>query len=157
MLKPATLYKNEILKKMAEYKYSDDMLYYSGWIGFSLPDISENSNGSNYQFAIVDGDKLIGYFTYQIDWYVSNASCFGLFSFDRNNKIIGIDIYKEIKKIINEYKIHRMSWRMIGGNLIEKHYDKFCKKYNGKKLVLTDAIKDRYGNYHNDIIYEIIF
>lgn len=157
MLKPATLYKNEIQKKMVEYKYSDDMLYYTGWIGFSLPDISENSNSSTYQYAIVDNDKLIGYFTYQIDWYVSSIGSFGLFSFDKNNRIIGIDIYREIKKIINEYKLHRMSWRMIGGNPIEKHYDRFCKRYGGKKFVLTDAIKDRYGKYHDDIIYEIIF
>lgn len=157
MLKPATLYKNEIQKKMAEYSYSDDMMYYTGWIGFSLPDISENSNGSTYQYAIVDNDKLIGYFTYQIDWYVSSVDGFGLFSFDRNNRIIGIDVYREIKKIINEYKIHRMSWRMIGGNPVEKHYDKFCKRYGGKKFVLTDAIKDRYGKYHNDTLYEIIF
>ena len=40
---------------------------------------------------------------------------------------------------------------------IEKHYDKFCKKHNEKKFVLTDVFKDRYGNYHNDVIYEIIF
>ena len=46
---------------------------------------------------------------------------------------------------------------MVGGNPVEKHYDKFCKKYHGKKFVLTDAIKDRYGKYHDDIIYEIIF
>lgn len=25
------------------------------------------------------------------------------------------------------------------------------------KFVFTDAIKDRYGKYHNDITYEIIF
>ena len=46
---------------------------------------------------------------------------------------------------------------MVGGNPVEKHYDKFCKKYHGKKFVLTDAIKDRCGKYHDDIIYEIIF
>ena len=33
---------------------------------------------------------------------------------------------------------------------------KFCKKYNGKKFVFTDCIKDRNGNYHNDVVYEII-
>jgi hypothetical protein len=157
MLKPAILYKNEIQRKMSECCYSDDMLFYGGWIGFTPPEIPENSDGNVYQYAIVDNDKLIGYFTYQIDWYVSNADCFGLFSFDRNNKIIGIDTYGELRKIINEYKIHRMSWRMIGGNPVEKHYDKFCKKYGGKKFILTDAIKDRSGNYHNDVIYEIVF
>ena len=45
---------------------------------------------------------------------------------------------------------------MVGGNPAEKHYDKFCKKYNGKKFIFTDCFKDRNGNYHNDIVYEII-
>ena len=62
----------------------------------------------------------------------------------------------EMEKLVNVYNLHRIEWRMIGGNPIEKHYDKFCKKYNGKKHVLTDVFKDRYGNYHDDIIYEII-
>ena len=48
-------------------------------------------------------------------------------------------------------------WRMVGGNPVEKHYDRFCDRYNGKKFVLTDAIKDRYGIYHTDVIYEIVF
>ena len=46
---------------------------------------------------------------------------------------------------------------MISGNPVEKHYDKFCEKYGGKKFILADAVKDRQGNYHNDVIYEIIF
>ena len=44
----------------------------------------------------------------------------------------------------------------VGGNPVEKHYDKFCQKYHGRKIVLTDAFKDRCGKYRNDVIYEII-
>ena len=105
---------------------------------------------------VVTGGKRIGGNLY-LDWYSSCAHCFGLFSFDRNNRTIGLDVFRELKKIINDYHIHRMEWRMVGGNPVEKHYDKFCQKYHGKKFVLTDAVKDRYGKYHDDIIYEIIF
>ena len=41
-------------------------------------------------------------------------------------------------------------------NKVEKHYDKFCERYNGNKYFLKDAIRDRNGNYHDDIIYEIV-
>lgn len=158
MIKPAILYKDEIKQKMLEYIYTDDMMYYSGWIGNSIPSIEENTDGNLYQYAIVDNDnKLIGYFTYYIDWYSSCVRNFGMFSFDRNNRIIGFDIHHQLKKIINEYHIHRMEWRMVGGNPVERHYDSFCKRYNGKKLTLTDVIKDRCGKYHDNIIYEIIF
>lgn len=47
-------------------------------------------------------------------------------------------------------------WHMISGNPVEKHYDKFCEKYNGHKHILKDAIRDRQGYYHDDVIYEII-
>lgn len=157
MLYPAILYTDEIRKEFAKYIYTDDMIYYTGYLGYSLPQIENKSDGDVYKYAIVDNGKLIGYFTYCINWYSSCASCFGLFSFDRNNKTIGIDVYRELKKIINQYRIHRIEWRMVGGNPVEKHYDRFCKKFNGNKFILTDAVKDRAGKYHNDIIYEILF
>ena len=157
MLVPAILYKDEIRKKFMEYTYTDDMMNYNGCLASGIPNIDECSDASNYQYAIVDNGKLMGYFTFQIDWYSSCINCFGLFSFDRNNKTIGVDVYRELKKIIKDYHIHRMEWRMVGGNPVEKHYDRFCERYHGKKFVLTDAIKDRRGNYHDDVIYEIIF
>ena len=43
------------------------------------------------------------------------------------------------------------------GNPVERHYDNFCRRYNGKKIMLTDVFKDRYGKYHDMAIYEIIF
>lgn len=157
MLVPAILYKDEIHKRFVEYNYTEDMIYYTGYLGNSLPLIKDEDEGGLYQYAIVENGNLIGYFTYQIDWYSSCAHWFGLFAFERRKKIIGIDVYRELRKIINDYHIHRLEWRMIGGNPVEKHYDRFCKKYNGKKFVLTDALKDRHGIYHDDIIYEIIF
>lgn len=156
MLVPAVLFKGEILKKFMEYSYSEDMFYYTGGIGGSIPTIEEKCDGIRFQYAIVDNNKLIGYFEYQVNWYSSCAHCFRLFSFERNNSIIGLDVFREIKKLIKHSCLHRLEWRMISGNPVEKHYDNFCRKYNGKKFVLTDVVKDKYGKYHNDVIYEII-
>jgi hypothetical protein len=92
-----------------------------------------------------------------IDWYSSQAYGFGLFTFKRNNYVVGLDVRRELSKIINQYHIHRIEWSMIGGNPVEKHYDKFCQRYNGKKFIYTDAFRDKNGNYHNNVAYEIIF
>ena len=67
MLKPAILYKDEIVKKVCENMYSIDMMFYSGWIGFDTPEISLNSDGTNYQYAILVKGEVVGYFTYIID------------------------------------------------------------------------------------------
>lgn len=156
MLVPAILFRDEIHKEFMKFSYEDEMMFYSGWLGNNLPEINDNSDEGHYQYAIVDNGKVVGYFDYRINWYNSCAHCFGLYSFDKNNSTIGIDVYRELRKLINKYRLHRIDWRMIGGNPVEKHYDRFMKKYNGKKFVLTDVLKDRQGKYHDDVIYEII-
>lgn len=157
MLIPAIIKKNEILEAFKRYYYSDDMMYETGSLNNWLPNIQEETETGKYQYAIVDSkDNLIGYLDYHVDWYNSCACGFGLISFDRGNPIVGKDLYNELNKLINDYKLHRIEWRMVGGNPIEKSYDKFCSKHKGTKHILKDVIKDKHGKYHNDIIYEII-
>ena len=157
MLIPAILKKDEIQEKVREIFYTEDMMFETGGMENWTPNIVENPDASTFQFAIVNkNNDLLGYFAYCIDWYSSCASRFGLISFDKGNPIVGRDLFREMEKLITEYKLHRIEWRMIGGNPIEKHYDKFCNKYNGNKHVLRDVFKNRLGNYHDDVIYEII-
>ena len=157
MLVPAILFKDKILEEFKKYYYTEDMMYETGGLTNWLPNIQEETESGRFQYAIVDSEnKLLGYLDYHVDWYSSCASRFGLISFDRGNPTVGRDLYSELNKLINDYKLHRIEWRMIGGNPVERHYDKFCEKYNGTKHVLKDAIKDKFGKYHNDIIYEII-
>ncbi len=157
MLVPAMLYKDEITTELKKHIYEDEMLFYSGWNGYNIPTFSDEFDGCDYRYAIVNNDRVIGYFCYTHDMHSKCLHNFGLYSFDRGNPIIGKDVLREIRRILREFKPRRMEWRMIGGNPVERHYDKFCEKYHGKKFVLTDAVRDRKGIYHNDVIYEIIF
>ena len=155
MLVPAILYKDEIHKNMQKYFYTEDMLLETGCMGNWCPEISDCPNDGNIQYAIVDNNgKLIGILFYWIDWYADSVSRFGLFSFDRGNPVIGKDLFEELERLIKRHR--RIEWRMVGGNPVEKHYDKFCFKYNGKKHVLKDGIRDRDGSYRDDVIYEIL-
>lgn len=155
MLVPAITRKIEIENEFAKRFYSDDMYYETGSLENWIPKIS--SNTSRFQYAIIDSnEKLIGYLEYGIDYYASVARNFALISFDKGNPIVGETLFREMLKLINDYKLHRIEWRMIGGNPAERAYDHFVKKYNGRKFILTDAIRDKYGKYHDDVIYEII-
>lgn len=128
MLVPAILFKDKILEEFKKYYYTEDMMYETGGLTNWLPDIQEETESGRFQYAIVDSkQKLLGYLDYHIDWYSSCASRFGLISFDRGNPTVGRDLYSELNKLINDYKLHRIEWRMIGGNPVEKHYDKFCE------------------------------
>lgn len=158
MLIPAIVKKEEILNAFKTHYYTTDMMYETGGLYNWLPEIADNPDIGVFQYAVVSekDNKLIGYIAYTVDWYSSTASRFGIFSFDRGNITMGKDLFNELEKLIHEYKLHRIEWRMVGGNPVERSYDKFCQKYNGKKHILTDAFKDKFGKYHDDIIYEII-
>ena len=155
MLVPAILYKDEIIKCMQKYFYTDDMMYETGCMGNWVPNIVESPEEGCYQWAMVDSnDKLIGFLVYRVDFYVSKAYNFGLFSFDRGNVLVGKDVYTKLEELVNTY--HRVEWRAVGGNPACRGYDNFIKRHNGNKHILKDCIKDRKGDYHDDIIYEIV-
>ncbi len=146
--------KEQIQKGFQKYYYTTDMMYETGCLEQWCPDIPEAPSTGRFDYAIVHNGKLIGYLAYQVDYYASKAYNFGLFSFDRGNALIGRDVYKKINELVNRF--NRVEWRAISGNPACRSYDSFIEKYNGNKHVLKDAIRDRTGNYHDDIIYEIV-
>ena len=155
MLVPAILYKDEIIKCMQKYFYTDDMMFAAGCMDNWVPNIVESPEEGCYQWAMVDSnDKLIGFLVYRVDFYVSKAYNFGLFSFDRGNVLVGKDVYTKLEELVNTY--HRVEWRAVSGNPACRGYDNFIKRHNGNKHILKDCIKDRKGDYHDDIIYEIV-
>lgn len=155
MLVPAILYKEQIVKEFQKYFYTTDMLYEMGCMGNWTPNIFDCPDENQFQYAIVDKNKnLIGYLGYSVDWYTSKAYNFGLFSFDRGNMVIGRDVFDKLEDLVST--LHKIEWRAVGGNPACRAYDNFIKKHNGNKHVLKDSIKDRDGNYHDGIIYEIV-
>ena len=157
MLIPAIVKKDEIKEKIASLYYTEDMTYLAGYRCNWMPNIQDCPDESTFQFAIVnDNLELLGYLGYTIDWYSLSAFGFVIISFDKGNILVGEALFTELEKIIKEYKIHRIEWRMISGNPAERAYDKFLEKYHGTKHILKDVFKDQRGNYHDDIIYEII-
>lgn len=153
MLKPAILYKAEIEKFFAEKLYTEDFFYYVGYPQwFRLPEIKDEENF--YQWAILDGEKVIGYLGYRIDMYTDNVYSFGLLSFDKGNIKLARDVYNKLTELINKH--HRVEWRAIQGNPAIRGYTRFCKKYNGFILTYRDAVKDIDGNYRNEYVFEVV-
>ena len=68
--------------------------------------------------------------------------------------MVGKDVFDKLEELVKIF--HRVEWRAVGGNPACRGYDSFIKKHNGTKHILKDSIKDKSGEYHDDIIYEIV-
>lgn len=155
MLVQAIEYKEQIMKEMQKYFHTIDMLYCNGGMENWVPEIVDCPGWWQFQYAIIDkNENLIGYLEYAVDWYASKAYNFGLFSFSRGNVLIGRDVFEKLEELIST--LHRVEWRAVSGNPACRAYDHFIKRHDGTKHVLKDSIKDKDGNYHDDIIYEVV-
>ena len=153
MLKPAILFKDELERKFEEQIYTQDFFYYAGYNGSTyIPEIKRED--FMFQYAIVDNDNLIGYFSYRLDTTSDTICSFGLYSFDRGNVTIGKDIMRKMKELIKSH--HRVEWRMIGGNPVKRHYDRFCNRFGGNIVKLHESARTPSGEYVDEYIYEIV-
>jgi hypothetical protein len=154
MLIPAICYKDEIERLFARDIYTDRYFYYAGYAHCNEPP-TISPKEYNYQYAIVTStDKVIGYLAYRVDISSDCVYNFGLYSFDRGNPLIGKDLFEKMEELVNQH--HRVEWRMIGGNPVQRHYDRFCVKHHGHKVILHDTCKDSRGKWHDEHIYEIV-
>lgn len=174
MLKPALLYKDEILKKFAEKVYTDDWCYYmSGPDGAIMPKITDDDY-HQFQYAIVEPAKewelvgtiedpsflpstpetVIGYFTYRRDTYTDTIQDIGLMSFDKGNILVGLSVLRKMRELVKLH--HRVTWSVVEGNPVKPIYDRFCRRYGGTIHHFRECAKDKYNKYVDSYTYEIV-
>lgn len=162
MLVPAICYREEIVRCLQQYFYTDEMFYFVGGPSNWVPSIDDGTRDYLYskemrEYAIVSDDdnkELLGYFSYRIDFDVSLVYNFGLISFKKTKYTLGHDLYTELENLYNQY--HTIEFKMIGNNPVERSYDNFCKKHNGTKSIFKDRCRGFDGKIHDTIVYEII-
>lgn len=171
MLIPANVYKEQIEKAFAQEQYSDRLMWYDGCIDNYDHEIKTECD--KYSFAIVNDNLLIGYVSFRVDWYCSMAFNFSLIKFIdsyqdnvtqtcKSSKPIMINAIREIIKMVEGFNLHRLDFRCVSGNPAENGYKGIVKiikktgRYNIRIVDFIDNIKDRKGDYHNTIMYELI-
>ena len=158
MLEPAIWHKEELEELFKKEIYTEDYFFYAGYTGArELPEIKIADNHNQYVVCDVKENgvkKIIGYVAYQVNPVTRSCYNFGLYSFDKKNITIGIDIKNLMTDLIEKY--HRIEWRCVGGNPVQKYYDLYCGRIGGNRVCLHDVIMDEEGKYHDEFIYEIM-
>ena len=182
MLRPASLYKEEIEKQFKAIQYTDKYLWYTGSI--DNYDMEVKTEGDKFAFAIVFQEELIGYVSFRVDWYCSMAYNFSLIKFkdkvEDKEEFVYVHGYsigehpmipttkimasaiREVIRMVDSFTLHRIDFRCVSGNPAEVKYESLLKridkqeKYDIRYVKFTDNIKDTHGNYHYTICYELI-
>ena len=153
MLAPAIKYKEKLEAMFTDIIYSEDYLYYHGYAHeHELPKIGLEYGA--YQYAIIDNAEIVGFLAYRIDTSTDSVFNFGLISFQKGNLTVVSDTLHQFKKLVRDH--NRVEWRCVGGNPASKLYDKICKKYGGRRIVMHQAGTDLKGNIVDSYIYEIL-
>lgn len=156
MLKPAQLYKDELNKKMIEGWYDiENMYYHSGPFAYSI-DVADN-NSDVREFVCIDGEKLIGYISYNVDYMSMSADNFGFISFEKGNVTLVNDVFSHIKDLFYNHHFNRVAWYCYADNPAIRGYRNFIKKFGGKEVgYLRQSTKLLDGKLHDSVIFEIL-
>lgn len=158
MLKPAQLYKDQLLKEYVKTWYKPENIYYTGWTGDSVPEIPDNNYDSHHFVSVDKNNNLIGYISYSVDWVTMNADRFGIISFDRGNIEFAKDVYKVIRDLFEVYHMNRISWRCYVENPAIRGYRNFIKRHGGKECGYYRQIaKLQDGKLHDSVEFEILY
>ena len=162
MLVPAMARKNELETLFKINQYSEAMLFYNGCIENYEWTMKEEDE--HYQYAIVNQEDnvVVGYISYRVDFYAHQVCNFGLICLNRNPKYkmtMALGIAKVIEEILS-MKPRRVEFRYVADNKAGKGYQKIVEsaagRYNKNLFQLTGYMRDKYGEYHNLIICELI-
>ena len=168
MLVPAITYKEEIEQQFKIIQYTDKYLWYTGSI--DNYDIEVKTEGDKFAFAIVHSGQAIGYISFRVDWYCSMAYNFGFIKFlphyfdntkleYRNSTPLMVSAIREVMRMIESFNLHRIDFRCVSGNPAAKKYYKIVERQTDYRYRITsffDNIRDKQGNYHDTIVYELI-
>lgn len=162
MLVPAVCYKDQIEHYSDVLRYSDEAIFYNGCTETGRIQITTEPTEGRYQWAIVDKNMdLVGYISYMVDYYSSNAYGFGLITFVDNKPAMMVGIREAIRNI-RKMNLNRLEFRCVGGNPAYKKYVDICALveaqdiYRYRVIRLVDVFKDAYGNYHDQFIFELL-
>ena len=156
MLEPATENIVELEYEFFRNMYSCDNFWCLSTTGSRI--ISFDDEPGVYKYAVMDtiyGVKsCIGYFSFSADPATRSVNEVTMISFFKGRLSFVRDVYNKLMELMRDYD--RIEFSVICGNPVERHYDRFIKKFNGQKFVLHNCEIDDHGRLYDTAIYEIL-
>lgn len=151
-----------------DHEYNLAELYRTTWLNDKYKFF--NSNSAAYKLEIADSTyyqhqfvsfenqtkDIIGLIGYYIDREINAVSGIYVMNFGGNDFLFAKDLNTALKDIFEKYNFNKINFTVIIGNPVEKHYDRFIKKYGGRIIgIRKDDVKLYDGQYYDRKVYEI--
>lgn len=154
MIDIAQKYTNELSLKFADTIHDDKYkFFYEGWSNDYRP---QDSTWNGHEFVSIYGNEVIGYIAYSINRNEYDVSNLRIINFTNNKIVFGKDLIKVLNNIFEKYNFRKLSFCVYIGNPIERSYDRFIEKYNGRIVgIKKQDIKLSDGKFYDIKLYEI--
>lgn len=154
MLKPAILYKEELIKKYQNTWFDEDYKYYHS--SYERTPNIEADTWNYIQFVSVnDSNEVIGYLRANIARTNMSISSLGIINFSDDILTFGRDLHEFLEFLLDVKKFNKINFNVVVGNPIEKSYDLLIKKYNGRVVGFYEKDYLINNEFHDSKIYEI--
>jgi hypothetical protein len=156
MLEAAKRYEDQLNDCMA--KIAMDQYY--KWYNTSYADIVRKIEDTFYykiQLVSTHDGIVQGYFL--AEWqrpenYIDSLMCV---NFSKENKnIFAADIRRFLKYLVSDLNVSKITWSVVCGNPIERHYDRIIKRFSGRVVGVEKYTFLINGKYYDKKMYEWI-
>lgn len=158
MIRPAILYKDEVIRKDILSWDNYDYQFISG-ISTRIMEIPEDSTYDHVVASVSPKtDEVLGLIRYYHDTSINQAIQWWMYSYSRNNPEFVRDIYRVFFKLWYINNIHRMEWTCVTDNTaVVRHYNKLINTIGGKIIgTKRDETLFKDQSLHDVVMYEIL-
>lgn len=157
MLRPALEYESTLRNKFINKVWFEEKYKYfnRGWDDFFK---LEDNTYEYHQFVSINKQgNVCGFISYHIDRSTRNVSCFNAASFFEDKLTFAQDIATAIHEIFTKFNFHKMIYGVVSGNPVEKTYQKFAEKCNGRLAAVYRDDALLYNGQRADVkVFEIM-
>ena len=157
MLRPALGYESTLRNKVVNKIWFDERYKYfnRGWE--ELFELKE-STWEYHQFVSVNQQgNVCGFLSYRVDRATRNIDSFNAVSFFEDKLTFAQDIATAIHEIFTKFNFHKMIYGVVCGNPVEKTYQKFADKCNGRLAAVYRDDALLYNGQRADVkVFEIM-
>lgn len=140
MLKLAYPYQDALNATWQSIAFREKYQFYNtGKCWYYKIELADNSWDNIQMVSIGASEKILGFFSANIDRQANKVQNVGAINFGDLNIAFSKDFYQFLTELFTKHHFRKVEWRVVVGNPAERMYDKIIDKYGGRIIGIRSA------------------